>query len=48
MRIVVEIQVEHLMKKCRRYGFGEFSYEESPHVRHLGIERNYNYGPEGK
>ncbi len=40
--------IEVLKKKFRRYGLGIFSNEDSPHVKHLGIERNYNDGPEGK
>jgi hypothetical protein len=40
-------QIEHLKKRCRRYGFGEFSGEKPPYIRRLGIERNYNYGADG-
>jgi hypothetical protein len=42
-----KLQIKILKEKSRRYGFGIFCNENSPDVKHLGIERNYNCGPEG-
>lgn len=41
-------QIEYLMAKCRRYGFGIFHKEGSAELRYIGVERNYNYGSEGR
>ena len=41
-------QIAYLRELGRRYGFGEFEDAKRTGVFHLGIERNYNDGPDGK